>query len=246
MRRFFLEKQSDINEKILIKGSDAKHIQNVLRYKIDDLLGFFDSDGFEYTGRILSLAKEGIEIEISTKELSKRESPVEIIMAQSFLKDKKMDTILRHLTELGITGFLPFFSERSVPSPDKKRLKKREERWKKIAIESVKQCERGKVPVIHKTINFNELMEFSKNCDHKIIFWENQQGKFVSNDQNPSKILLVVGPEGGFTDKEIQTAEQFGFIKATLGPRILKAETAAISAATIIQYFFGDLSYKSS
>ncbi|MCP3921496.1 MAG: 16S rRNA (uracil(1498)-N(3))-methyltransferase [Desulfobacterales bacterium] len=242
MRRFFLENSFEINQKISIKSTDAKHIKNVLRCNIDDILGFFDNDGYEYTGKILSLSKEAIEVHLLSKEVSKTESPVDIIVAQSFLKDKKMDTILRHLTELGITGFLPFFSERSVPSPDKKRLRKREERWSKIAIESVKQCERGKVPKIYATSSFDELMEFSKECDLKIVFWENEKGNFFDREKKAKKILIIIGPEGGFSEGEIRKTDLFGFTKTTLGPRILKAETAAIAATTLTQYFFGDLS----
>ena len=250
MRRFFIEQTKITNTRIFITGSDAAHIKKVLRMKAGDRIGLFDGRGFEYEARIENLLAGSVEVSITKRFLSTSESPVQIIVAQALLKNKKMDILARQLTEIGITKLIPFTSIRSVPRPDEKRLSARRKRWEKIATESLKQCRRGYVTEIGETITFNDIIKIDK-CDFKIVFWENEL-KPVSNadqqvyDGKCKKILSVLGPEGGFTEKEIEDARDWGFVTASLGPRILRAETAAVAACTILQYLFGDMGLKKS
>ena len=251
MRRFFIEQSKITSTKIFITGSDAAHIKKVLRMKSGDRIGLFNGRGFEYEARIENLLAGSVEVSITKRFLSASESPVQIIVAQALLKDKKMDILARQLTEIGITKLIPFTSIRSVPRPDKKRLSARRKRWEKIAIEALKQCRRGHVTEIGETITFNDIIKIDDECDLKIVFWENES-KPISDavqqvhDRHYRKILAVLGPEGGFTEKEIEDARACGFVTASLGPRILRAETAAIAACTILQYLFGDMGLKKS
>ena len=251
MRRFFIEQTKITSTKIFITGSDAAHIKKVLRMKSGDRIGLFDGRGFEYEARIENLLAGSVEVSITKRFLSASESPVQIIVAQALLKDKKMDILARQLTEIGITKLIPFTSIRSVPRPDKKRLSERRKRWEKIAIEALKQCRRGHVTEIGETITFNDVIKIDDECDLKIVFWENES-KPISDavqqvyDRHYGKILAVLGPEGGFTEKEIEDARACGFVTASLGPRILRAETAAVAACTILQYLFGDMGLKKS
>ncbi len=251
MRRFFIEQTKITSTKIFITGSDAAHIKKVLRMKSGDRIGLFDGRGFEYEARIENLLAGSVEVSITKRFLSASESPVQIIVAQALLKDKKMDILARQLTEIGITKLIPFTSIRSVPRPDKKRLSERRKRWEKIAIEALKQCRRGHVTEIGETITFNDVIKIDDECDLKIVFWENES-KPISDavqqvhDRHYRKILAVLGPEGGFTEKEIEDARACGFVTASLGPRILRAETAAVAACTILQYLFGDMGLKKS
>ncbi|MBT9439249.1 MAG: 16S rRNA (uracil(1498)-N(3))-methyltransferase [Desulfobacterales bacterium] len=251
MRRFFIEQTKITSTKIFITGSDAAHIKKVLRMKSGDRIGLFDGRGFEYEARIENLLAGSVEVSITKRFLSASESPVQIIVAQALLKDKKMDILARQLTEIGITKLIPFTSIRSVPRPDKKRLSERRKRWEKIAIEALKQCRRGHVTEIGETITFNDVIKIDDECDLKIVFWENES-KPISDavqqvhDRHYRKILAVLGPEGGFTEKEIEDARACGFVTASLGPRILRAETATVAACTILQYLFGDMGLKKS
>lgn len=251
MRRFFIEQTKITSTKIFITGSDAAHIKKVLRMKSGDRIGLFDGKGFEYEARIENLLAGSIEVSITKRFLSASESPVQIIVAQALLKDKKMDSLTRQLTEIGVARLIPFTSIRSVPRPDKKRLSTRRKRWEKIAIEALKQCRRGHVTEIGETITFNDAIKIGDECDLKIVFWENEL-KPISDavqqmhDRHCRKILAVLGPEGGFTEKEIEDAKACGFVTASLGPRILRAETAAVAACTILQYLFGDMGLKKS
>ena len=251
MRRFFIEQTKITSTKIFITGSDAAHIKKVLRMKSGDRIGLFDGRGFEYEARIENLLAGSVEVSITKRFLSASESPVQIIVAQALLKDKKMDILARQLTEIGITKLIPFTSIRSVPRPDKKRLSERRKRWEKIAIEALKQCRRGHVTEIGETITFNDVIKIDDECDLKIVFWENES-KPISDavqqvhDRHYRKILAVLGPEGGFTEKEIEDARACGFVTASLGPRILRAETASVAACTILQYILGDMGLKKS
>ena len=251
MRRFFIEQTKITSTKIFITGSDAAHIKKVLRMKSGDRIGLFDGRGFEYEARIENLLAGSVEVSITKRFLSASESQVQIIVAQALLKDKKMDILARQLTEIGITKLIPFTSIRSVPRPDKKRLSERRKRWEKIAIEALKQCRRGHVTEIGETITFNDVIKIDDECDLKIVFWENES-KPISDavqqvhDRHYRKILAVLGPEGGFSEKEIEDARACGFVTASLGPRILRAETAAVAACTILQYLFGDMGLKKS
>jgi 16S rRNA (uracil1498-N3)-methyltransferase len=248
--RYFFIKQSDLaDSKAVVKGSDAHHIKNVLRLKIGDEIGLFDGTGLNYETRIVTLLPKSVEVSVIHSFPSTTESSVQITVAQALLKDRKMDLLVRQLTELGITRWIPFIAKRSVPRPDKKRLFTRTERWKKIAKEALKQCKRCCSPEIGATVSFEEVLNLGKDSDLKIVFWEEESKPVnkeltVSDLKPPEKIFILLGPEGGFTLKEVENAKESGFITASLGPRILRAETATIAACTLLQYLFGDMGKK--
>ncbi len=244
--RYFYIKQSDINGSTAIIGnSDAKHITTVLRLKQGDYIRLFDGMGIEYQTRILCLSSEKVTVSIENTFPSKGESAANIIIAQAVLKEKKMDHIIRQVTELGTKKMIPFIARRSIPRPEKKKLSARTERWRKIAKESVKQCRRGIITQVNFPVSFEEMLDLGKNCDLKIIFWEKELKKIddilPENRLNIKTVFAVVGPEGGFTSDEIDTARKDGFVSAGLGPRILKSETAVVAVCTLLQYIFGDM-----
>jgi 16S rRNA (uracil1498-N3)-methyltransferase len=168
------------------------------------------------------------------------------MVAQAFLKEKKMDDLVRKLCELGVAKWIPFFSQRSIPRPDASRLAGRRRRWQRIAAEALKQCRRADLPEIGEALSFEAVLDVGQTCDLNIVFWENEScplnSSLGSDGKHPiKKILLMLGPEGGFTQHEIQMAANSGFVAAGLGPRILRAETATLAAVTLAQYLFGDM-----
>ena len=251
MHRFFIKQSELACPTSVITGSDARHIKNVLRLKSGDRIELFDGKGFEYKARILSLSPDGVEVSIICSFSSATESPVQIIVAQALLKSRKMDGLVRQLTELGITKWIPFIAKRSVPRPDKKQLSARTERWKKISKEALKQCKRSRIIEIGATASFEDVLNLGKGHDLKIVFWEGESkpvdsALLLPHDGHFNKILVMLGPEGGFTSEEIERARAGGFVTASLGPRILRAETATIAACTLLQYLFGDMGPKNS
>ena len=249
MRYFFIDPSLVIGPEVSITGSEVHHIKNVLRLKPGDGLKLFDGTGFEYEAVIVRVSAKKVTVEIQHKARAAAPSGVQIIVAQAFLKEKKMDDLVRKLCELGMTRWVPFFSKRSIARPDAKRLEARSQRWQRIATEAVKQCRRIDTPQIADALSFEAMLDFSQNCDVRIVFWENESspltGGLASEDSPPKKILLMLGPEGGFTDQEIEQLQNRGFVPAGLGPRILRAETATIAAVTLVQYLYGDMGKKS-
>lgn len=252
MRYFVIDPEKISDASAVISGSDAKHIKNVLRLKPGNKIGLFDGKGFEYEAEIMSMSSGSVEVSLIHRFASTAESPVQIIIAQAMLKDKKMDTLIRQLTELGIARWIPFYCERSVPKPAKAHLEARTERWEKIAKEAMKQCKRAVMPEINAPVSFEAALETGKSCDVKIIFWENETQTFFSDfseqpansDKKYDTVFAMLGPEGGFSIQEIEITKNYGFFTAGLGPRILRAETATLAACTLLQYFFGDMAEK--
>src|SRR4030042_508486 len=203
MRRFFIKKDAILGKNPAIAGSEAKHITAVLRMKPGDRVLLFDGTGQEYEAQISSLLSREVRFDIIGEHSLKSEQPVEIILAQSLLKEKKMDMLARQLTELGVSMWIPFVSERSVPNPDPLRFMARKERWDKIVIEAMKQCSRRTPMRISSLLTFAECLEVGKTCDYKILFYEEEtlyfQAVLNKFNQNPKKIIALLGPEGGFS-----------------------------------------------
>ena len=245
MRRFFIHPDEITKPFPEIFGQDAQHIIKVLRLNKGDHIVLLDGTGLEYEAKIVRFSTNRVYMSIIHKYLTGTESSVQIIVGQGYLKNKKMDLLVRHLTEIGITQWIPVITERSIPQPDKNRMLSRIQRWKAIANEAVKQSKRSIPPIIDAPVSFHEAIGQSNIADLKIIFFENEitpiKRSLVPDGQNPSKIMIMLGPEGGFSQEEVDLAKTSGFITASLGPRILKAETASISACTLVQYLFGDM-----
>jgi 16S rRNA (uracil1498-N3)-methyltransferase len=248
--RFFFPQTRIENSMPTIIGPDVNHIKNVLRLKPGDHILLFDGTGTEYTACIAHLSSNEVAVKIIEKTDSSLESFVHISIAQAYLKEKKMDLLIRQVTELGINHWRPFFSKRSIPTPDQNRMYSRAQRWEKIMIEAVKQCQRSRLVEIGQPVSFEELLILANDADIKIIFWENAVNMlnpniFSAHKHKIRSVYSMIGPEGGFSDQEGKQAIEAGFIPVKIGPRILRAETAAVAVCALLQYVFGDLGEKS-
>jgi 16S rRNA (uracil1498-N3)-methyltransferase len=245
LKRFYLPEKAVRGKSVAITGSDARHMVKVLRLKPGDSIVVFDGAGFDYKAEIKAILSDRITISILKKYPSRSESQAKITVAQALLKGKKMDTLIRQITELGITQWTPFVAERSIPNPDRKRRADRLERWKIIVKESLKQSRRGEFTRVSPIISYQEMLTKEQSHQVKLVFWENATEpleKVIRTYPLDSRnICIVLGPEGGFTEKEIEAARSLGFKTASLGSRILRAETAALAACVLMQYMFGDL-----
>lgn len=246
MHRFYINRKQIADASAVISGSDARHMASVLRLKPGDEVGLFDGMGNDYHACIKSISSKKTEVRIIQHYRTHTESPLSITVAQGYLKDRKMDGVLRQLTEMGITRWMPFIAERSVPRPTEDRIADRVKRWRKISMESVKQCRRGMIPDIRYMPSFKEMLASANQFQLKILFWEEAQDRLDANrfsdiTQKESNAFIILGPEGGLTNQEVHLATNQGFSEASLGPRILKADTAAIAACAVVQYLFGDM-----
>ena len=199
-----------------------------------------DEKGCSYTAQVLSASKREVTIDLTGDYIINTESRLDIILIQGLLKGEKMDFVIQKTTELGVSAIIPVSTERSQLKDTR-----RHPRWKKIAEEASRQSERAKVPEIFENYSFKEIFDVPGLISGKgIIFWEQGGEKLsaVTNKLSPAdKIFLLIGPEGGFSEKEVLFASEKGFLIATLGNRILRAETASITAVSILQFALGDL-----
>jgi 16S rRNA (uracil1498-N3)-methyltransferase len=238
---------AEVGGTVEIRGSDAHHIKDVLRLSVGDRIGLFDDRGTVYEARLEAVTARVVRANIIDADPApENESPVAVTVAQAYLKDKKMDGLVRQSTELGATRWIPFFSERSVPKPAPDRIEKRIERWRRISREAVKQCRRRRSMVVEPALSFDTMLDCSRNDDLRVIFWEKHPRGIDLDRNRPGtrpirRIFLILGPEGGFSETEIRRAADFGCVTAGLGPRILRAETAAVAALTLLQFLFGDM-----
>jgi 16S rRNA (uracil1498-N3)-methyltransferase len=243
MQKFLIPSDCIDNKLTFIKGQDAKHIYKVLRLTPGDSVLLTNGEGMDYHGNILTIAPDLIQVCLKEGHPSKTESSLRLTVCCAMLKDKKMDMVIKHLTQLGIVEWIPFFCKRAIPTPDSKRLLKRSQRWDTIVKESTKQCQRSRLVSIPGPKKFQDVLDLSDSFHQKIAFWEKSSHPLTQLPPAPSdsRVVILIGPEGGFTDKEIGLAQAKGFKAYSLGPRILRAETAAICAATLIQHLLGDI-----
>ncbi|HMA67619.1 MAG TPA: 16S rRNA (uracil(1498)-N(3))-methyltransferase [Desulfosalsimonadaceae bacterium] len=248
MRRFHIGKDQIMGDAAEISGTEARHIRTVLRMKPGDFLELVDGSGYAYEARIHSVSGEVIQAEILRKYRSGSESGLKMTIAIGFLKDKKMDTLVRHLTELGMSRFLPVWTARSIARPPEKRLHSRLQRWESIATEAVKQSRRDQIPEIARPAAFEEALALGQKADAGIIFREQADQSLhsaVQPMQGVQEVFVLLGPEGGFAESEARQAAAAGLVSVSMGPRILRAETAAITACALLQYLLGDTGKKS-
>jgi len=244
MRRFKINAGTIEDSAYVISGPDAQHMINVLRLKAGDQVVLFDGTGWEYAATIRAISRGEVQLAVLNSQPGLAESPARITVAQGFLKDKKMDTLIRQLTELGISRWVPFCGVRSVARPDAARLAKRTSRWRKIATEALKQCRRSQPPTIEPAVDFNTMLELAASAAVKLICWEAAAAPLrdaIPGAMPKGEVFIILGPEGGFAENEIEQACRSGFQTVSLGPRILRAETATLAAGALVQFLFGDL-----
>ena len=227
-----------------VEGEEVKHIKKVLRLRAGDEVAVFDGLGREFEGTIVEEGLSSVVIRVQNVLSSKRDSPVEVTLAQSLLKGEKMDYLIQKATELGVKDVIPFLSSRSVPLLDKLGKLKRQHRWEKIAIEASKQCGRGVVPKIESLQDYSDMLRTASPNTLRLILWEREGTKLkqiFERSKERKKVFFIIGPEGGFSQEEVEEAKRAGFIPVTLGRRILRAETASLCFLSILQYERGDI-----
>jgi 16S rRNA (uracil1498-N3)-methyltransferase len=243
--RFFLSKKNIHGGSATMAGAELEHMRRVLRLGIGDSVTLFDDEGWEHEGIISSYSDGAGEIKIASSQRPERESPVRITLAQALGKGDKFDWVVEKATELGAAAVVPFLCRRTVPKLDGSGREKKAARWRRIALSAAKQSGRTKIPQIFDIMDFFDLVLRPWPADLKIIFWENETSRGLARlgeeKSVVASLLLVVGPEGGFTPEEVREATAAGFHSASLGKRILRTETAAVTALSLAQFIWGDL-----
>jgi len=245
MPQFFISSENIVNNNILITSkNDINHIVNVLRLKKGDKLILTDPGSFIYETEISEIKPNSIETIILDKYEPTRKLNIDITLAQSILKSQKQDIVVQKATELGVNTIIPFISQNTVVKLESEKDKNQKiQRWQKIAYESSKQCQRVTIPEISQIISINELIELN-NFDVKLVCAEKDaqfsiKKLLLQNKENiikNSRILVIIGPEGGWDDKELHLFRSKNITLVSLGNLILRAETASITAISDIIY----------
>ena len=245
MARFFLPRKKIHDHHGTVDGQELEHLRKVLRFKRDDHITVFDDTGWEHDAVIRSLTVTRGEIEILSSHQARRESPLQITLGVGLTKGDKLDFVIEKATELGVNTIAPFSSAYAVPRLDERKIAARQSRWEKIALSAVKQSGRTVVPEVLPVRPFADLVRETRPEAVKLFFWEKEPEQSLRRLRESrggvSAVLLLIGPEGGFSPDEAELAQAHGFESVWLGRRILRAETAALTALSLVQFLWGDL-----
>jgi len=238
--RFFVPPESLLGGQVTISDDVHHHLHNVLRARLGCVLTLLDGQGL-----CCEVKLETINNREATARVIRRwrdeDHTLPITLVQGLPKADKFDLILQKGTELGVRCFRPVETSHTVPQINAARMIKREQRWTRIATEAARQCRRNFLPHVKPVQKLAEVIN-QQTDNLKLVLWEAGSVPLAEAlpDEKPSGVTLLVGPEGGFTDREIRQITEAGFRAVHLGPRILRSETAGLAAAPILQYLYGD------
>ena len=242
MPRFFTPSDGISDDVITIKGDDAHHIARSLRMAEGDEITVCDMHGFEHTCRLVRIRDEECECQIISSKKGETEPPVHITLYMAYPKGDKLETVVQKAVELGACEIIPFESSRCIKRPKADRIEKQLGRLNKIAEEAAKQCGRATLPEVKPTLSYPEMLKEAKKADLSLFCYEAEDRKSLKEAlegaDRPSSISIVVGSEGGFSPEEARAAAEAGLTSVTLGPRILRCETAPDYALSAISYRF--------
>jgi len=252
MHRFFVDSSNIFEAEgyiLITQAEDVKHLVKALRVKVGEGIEVSDKVTYEYITEVESMDNQQVKCRIVEKQQSERESNVQIDLYQGIPKSGKMDTIVQKSVELGVYRIVPLKTKRIVSVfKDQKQEVKKVERWQKIADEAAKQSKRGILPEITRPSDLKNLLSAIGTYDAVFVAYEKEsQGRFKEEllkfgEGKDLKIAIVVGPEGGFDEGEVDQLVEAGAISVTLGRRILRTETAGVAAMAMVQIVIGDLS----
>ena len=238
--RLFSPKTIAPHGEIELGAFEANYVSRVLRLKPGNMLIVFDGNGGEYEAEFLSANRNSLRLAVGQHHFTERESGLELILAQGISRGDRMDIAVQKSTELGVARITPILTSRSTVRLDSAQEKKRQARWQSIAVNACQQCGRNRVPDIETPQEFSAWIGGLDEHGVKLILRPGAVAPLARANTTDRKITLLIGPEGGFDAREIATAQVAGFEAVSLGPRILRTETAAIAALSILQATLGD------
>lgn len=229
------------SENFIITGENARHISKSLRMKPTETITLVTPEKEQLDCVITAVNSDSVEVDITSRKPCENEPDVQITLYQALPKGDKMEYIVQKCVELGISRIVPVISARCISRPDEKSLAKKQVRWQKIAKEAAQQSRRGIIPKIDAAVSFKEAVKLCAQNEQNIIFYE-LGGESVKTliKNKPESVGIFIGSEGGFEQAEVDLATESGAKAATLGKRILRAETAPLAALSVIMYETGN------
>ena len=242
MVRFFVSAEELEGQELVLTGENAQHAK-VLRLKAGEQVLVCDGEGHECLCQVLSLDAGELEVSVLERRVSETEAAVRVSVYMAFPKADKLEHVIQKATELGAWEIVAFPSARCVSRPDDKSLKKKLERWQKIAASAAEQSGRGRIPEVIVLDGYRAALERAAQADRPILLYENERAttlKMALEEAPLSTVSILSGPEGGLEEKEVRQAMDAGIRVCTLGKRILRCETAPLCALSAIMYAAGE------
>ena len=244
MPTFFVASEAIVPPTVRITGPLLHHLRQSLRLQSGEVLTVTDDRGMRYRAEIAEVTSGALVARIFETTSAPAKTSPSIILAQSLLKGEKMDWVIQKATELGVDRIAPILANHSVVRPRADRIEHQRARWQRIALEAAQQSERWAVPVIDDPATVTQLLSLSNSATAKFVLAERSHGSSLASAPLPGadgNVWLLIGPEGGWRNEELRQALEQGFVAVTLGPRILRADTAALAAITVLQSRCGEL-----
>lgn len=239
--RIYQSCKLSVGTTLTLTADAANHLIRVLRLNVDDELHVFNGEGGEFSATIISINKQQVIIHVGHYLNIDNESPVTIHLGQAISRGEKMDFVIQKAVELGVAQITPIISERCGVKLSEERWHKRLQHWKAVAISACEQCGRNRLPIINEPKLLNDwTKELQGECKLILNPAGKQSIKNIFLKKASHTIILLIGPEGGFSEVEINLAKQNDFHEISLGPRVLRTETAGIAAIATIQSLHGD------
>lgn len=239
--RFFTASLPEASTELTLEKEPSRHIARALRMRAGDSLCLFDGSGRECAAQITRIERDAVSVLGNEINLIDRESPLEITLAIALARGDRIDVTVQKATELGVRNIWPFTSERTGVRLDAERMAKKLAHWQRIAISACEQCGRNRVPEIATCTDVNAVLERSVALDPQLRLILHPSAGKQELPVACRSLLLLIGPEGGFGESELQRAQAAGFAPLLLGPRVLRTETAPLAAVAMAQARWGDL-----
>lgn len=239
--RLFISQPLEAGQNVEIDGDRAHYLSRVLRMKTGSKLVLFTGDGHDYPAVVSAARKTRVVLRVGEAVRNDRESPLMVQLVQGISRGERMDFAVQKATELGVHRILPVFTKFSVVKLDTDRAARRVQHWQKIAQGACEQSGRNRVPLIEAPIALNDYFGNESAADCRIALVPGATTALHELAHTPQTVDLLVGPEGGLSENEAADAANAGFLAVSLGPRILRSETAALTALALAQSKWGDV-----
>lgn len=238
--RVYVEQPLETGGICRLSGEAAHHVATVLRMKTGAALMLFNGRGGSYAAEISRIEKRRVEVMVGAHDTRERESPLAITLAQAVMRGQHMDLALQKAVELGVRRIVPLLCEHGNVKLDAAQNMHRQEHWRRIIISACEQCGRNRLPELDLTQRLADWVGTDTNAV-KLILHTRNGARLSTLTAPPGSLTLLAGPEGGFSEEEVAIAEGSGYRPVTLGPRILRAESAALAAIAACQVLWGDM-----
>lgn len=239
--RIFIDTELNENTTLALPDSSFQHLCKVLRLKSDHPIRVFNGKGGQFNATLCDVEKRSANIRIAGFEALNNESPIQVTIGQTLSRGERMDYAIQKAVEAGVYAIQPLFSERCEVKLQDSRAEKRLQHWQQVAISATEQCGRGIVPIVCAPL---ELSYWIVNCNEMLkLTLHHHSAKPIRHFERPTnnRVCLLIGPEGGLSSDEVQLAENNGFNAISLGPRVLRTETAPVVALSVINTLWGDI-----